>query len=345
MPIPWNPRESIGLPGHSANGTIPPVASTTRIMPRFARFIWLGLGLLAAWESGRGLWLDADRIAEQDIASMAQHLEAVQAPTVAHRSWMEPSLRHWFPQLADPRNFAAAAPETWSEFWTIGHRSDPSTLDPPQNAALQEEIRHGALIARKWQRELGTNTIAVLGSGDQGIQNLRVSVDQGQCRISKTNPLKVRCPDQSSLSWELTEIDYQSRLCLAYRTFSLSPIQIEFEVPWPSPESSLLGHVGFSDFNARLRSDAAVSVQVFGDNTLWIDQPLSDAQGWAALSHPIPAPPPGKSKLAIRARLLLNANRASSASLQRQVIPCIDLRVLRNSNISAQPQANEQGGS
>lgn len=327
MPIPWTPKPKTRLPARSAGGTIVQVAPVTRIMPRFARFTWLGLAMLAAWESGRGLWLSADRIERQDVEAMAQHLAAIETPIVAHRAWLEPSLRRWFPQVAAPENFGAAAPSTWSEFWTLAHRSDPGAFEEDPALRLQQVVQHGALVARQWRRNSTSTTIATLGLSDSKIQNLRVSVDQGPCRITKASPLKVRCPDQSSLTWELAEIDYRARLCLAYRTYSLSPIQIEFEVPWPAQGARLLGRVGFSDFNARLRGDAALSVQIYGDEQLWFEQPFSDAQGWASLSHPVPPPSSGQTTLPLRVQLLLNANRASSKSLQRQVIPCLDLRL------------------
>lgn len=295
---------------------------------RYARLAFWGLAALAAGESLRALGLSRSQIDHAAVQAMQQTLASDETPVLAHRFWLGPQLRRWFTQAARPEHFAAASWEHWPEFWTLAHRSDPPTLPQLPDAQLVATIEHGNLVARRWHNPKAQSVIASL-SGDQGQPfKLRAEVQEGPCRVQTNETLRLRCPDQSSLRLEQAEIDYRPRRCLAYRSFALGPLTLEFEIPWPKTGAEISGHLGFSDFNARLRSDAAVQLTIYQNDTRLLDRPFSDAQGWAPFSVSIPPPKEGQDTLTLRLRLQLNTSQTQFTSLERPVIPCLDLALV-----------------
>lgn len=300
----------------------------------FARTLWIALLALSVWETSKSFALTQSRINQADIQAMQRSLRQVQRPILAHRAWLEPSLRSWFPASAQPSVFANPAPHELEEFWSIGHRSDPEGLTHAPNAQLQTTITHGALVARQWVQPRVPITVASLGPNAMALTNLHARVDQGPCKIISKSPLEIQCPDQSSLTWEIGEINYKARSCLAYRTSQLGPLTLSFKLAKPNAPQRLVGHVGFSDFNARLRSDAALQVSVHAGTDQLFDRPFSDAQGWTPFAAPLleladPSP-------TYHITLLLNATHAKSKNLHRRVIPCIELRFQRHGAEEAQ---------
>lgn len=179
-------------------------------------------------------------------------------------------------------------------------------------------------MARRWRQPKAPNNVASLAPFPFKLTQIQARVDQGPCKIKSRSPLEVRCPDQSSLIWEISEIDYKPRACLAYRSSQLGPITLSFQLASPQSVQKVVGHVGFSDFNARLRSDAALQVSLRSGDQELLHQPFSDAQGWAAFDVPLPAL--SQDSPTFHLSLLLNASQAQSQRLRRPVIPCIELR-------------------
>lgn len=293
-----------------------------------ARAFWIALLSLCVWESGKSLMLTRSRVDPADVKAMRNILQHVESPVLAHRAWLEPSLRSWFPRATNPKAFAGPAPQELAQFWSIGHRSDPKPLAFASDAQLEQTVTHGALVARRWVQPKAPTTLADL---TQNITDIQAHVQQGICKKISRSPLKLRCPDQSSLTWEISEIDYKARSCLSYRPSQLGPLTLSFKLATDQPPQRVVGHVGFSDFNARLRSDAALQVSLRVDKHELVHQPFSDAQGWAPFFAPLPhsVQPSATYHLSLQ----LNANRAKSEHLSRRVIPCIELR-FQNSSVS-----------
>lgn len=283
--------------------------------------------LLSGWETSKSIALTESRIEPSDVREMRQMLSEVQVPVLAHRDWLEPQLRRWFPQAAKPSAFARPDADELAEFWTLGHRSDPPTQTIARNAQLKAQVQHGELVARNWMQPQTFVSLAKLGPSSLGIQDLHVRVDQGSCKIETKDPLKVRCPDQSSLTWEVSEVSYRARACLALRSPQLGPVTLSFKLSEPRALHRIQGHVGYSDFNARLRSDAALQVLLRADHQELLRQTFSDAQGWAEFSVAIPEP--FELDPTFHLTLLVNASQARSTGLRRPVIPCIELRFQR----------------
>lgn len=295
------------------------------ISSRFARGMLAALLLISGWETCKSVALTRARIDEGDLEQMRQAFHQVELPILAHRPWLEPRLRSWFSQASQPDAFARPSVQELPAFWTIGHQSDPETQRFAPHAKLRETIQHGALVARKWVQPQTFVTLAGLGRSSLVMTELAARVDQGSCSIKNRSPLKIQCPDQSTLTWEIGEINYRPRACLAYRSNQLGPVTLSFKLADPQAVQRVQGHVGFSDFNARLRSDAALQVHLRADDIELLSRPFTDAEGWAPFS--VQLPKDVQDSPTFHLTLLLNASQARSEGLQRRVIPCIELRL------------------
>lgn len=288
-----------------------------------ARLLGATLLFLAVWESGTSISLSQARVQKEDIQAMQRALAGVQSPVLAHRRWMDPNLRSWFAQAAKPLAFANPEPNALTEFWTVGHVTDPEPLAFGSRARLQQSVIHGSLVARRWTQNEAKIRLATLGVSPDEILDLKAKVEQGYCQIKTRSPLRIQCPDQSSLRWETSEIDYLPRACLAYRGSQLGQLTLSFRLAHPEKLASIQGHVGFSDFNARLRSDAALALRLQSEEHELLNHPFTDAQGWAPFSAALSQEMDASDRFHLT--LQLNANQARSERLRRPVIPCIDL--------------------
>lgn len=295
------------------------------ISSRIARGLLVTLLLISGWETCKSVALTRARIDERDLEQMREAFHRVELPILAHRPWLEPSLRSWFSQASQPGAFARPTAQDLPEFWTIGHQSDPEPQSFAPDAKLRETIQHGTLVARKWVQPQTFVTLAGLGRSSFVLTKLEARVDQGSCNIKTRSPLKIQCPDQSTFTWEIAEINYRPRLCLAYRSNQLGPVTLSFKLAAPQAVERIQGHVGFSDFNARLRSDAALQVRLRADDIELLNRPFTDAEGWAPFA--VQLPKDAQDSPTFHLTLLSNANQTRSKGLHRRVIPCIELRL------------------
>lgn len=283
---------------------------------------------LALSEGLGSLRLHCSSASTRDFDALSAKLGQDPRPVLAHRSWLAPSLKARLPAAARANIWAAPDRSHWSEFWTVGHQSDPEHLLERPDAQAIETINFGALVARRWKNPKAQRVIASLNPSLPAPTSIR-ALQQGQvCKVSSRKGLTIRCPDQSRMQWGLAEINYQPRQCLRFTSNTLNPVVLLLELPYPKRGGELRLRAGFSDFNARLRSDAALQLQLVQDQEVWLDRPISDAQGWALWQRPLPPSTQTNKQLQLQIRLQLSASSTSPASFWRPITPCIDLRVL-----------------
>ncbi|MBC8072383.1 MAG: hypothetical protein IAG13_28935, partial [Deltaproteobacteria bacterium] len=104
-----------------------------------------------------------------------------------------------------------------------------------------------------------------------------VHSDGGSCRG--------RGPWRSSegeLALGIVEVDYRPRACLGIEVHDGTTVTIG----WPRAQlgASLRGHVGFGDYNARLRNDAPVRLLVRIDGETRLHTVVGDREGWRAFA-------------------------------------------------------------
>lgn len=293
-----------------------------------ARFLTVALLALALLEGLRSVNLHRGSSSTEDFEALAAKLEQDTRPVIAHRPWFAPLLKARLPAAARSDSWAAPDRAGWPEYWTIAHRSDPEHLEENPTAQAVENITFGALVARRWKNPQANKVIASLNPSLPAPKSLRAQQNDQACKVYTRDGLKIRCPDQSRMEWGLAEIDYRPRQCLAFTTNTLAPVELLLELPYPKRGGELRLRAGFSDFNARLRSDAALQVRLRHGKETWLDRPVSDAQGWALWQRPLPPSSDAKKSFQLELRLQLSAAQTSTPSFWRAITPCIDLRVL-----------------
>ena len=148
---------------------------------------------------------------------------------------------------------------------------------------------------------------------------LQLRDDRGPCRLS-SGTWSCR---QGHASVEVVEIGYRARRCLALELEDGATL----EVTRPTRlGGTLRGHLGFADFNARLRNDAPALLELLVDDAVVGRWTLTDSQGWAAFAAPTT---PGTHTVRVRVAPLLAGTwtERGYASHPRRVA-CLELRAL-----------------
>jgi hypothetical protein len=108
--------------------------------------------------------------------------------------------------------------------------------------------------------------------------DLEVHDERGRCRGRRGT---WSCK-QGKIAVETLEIAYRPRRCLALRVNDGARVRVG--LPEMRLGHELRGHLGFSDFNARLRSDAPVLLILRVDGVVTARWTFTDAQGWAGFA-------------------------------------------------------------
>ncbi|MDC0722264.1 hypothetical protein [Nannocystis bainbridge] len=119
------------------------------------------------------------------------------------------------------------------------------------------------------------------------------------------------------------EIAYRPRRCLAIDMSDGAALELRGRVDLGA---RLRGHLGFTDFNGRLRNDAPAIVELELDGVPKARWLVSDNQGWAAFEL---ATTPGPAELTIRVtNLLAGTFNPGGYDPETRRIPCLDLRAI-----------------
>lgn len=143
--------------------------------------------------------------------------------------------------------------------------------------------------------------------------------DRGPCRRSKGT---WSCK-QGRATVRFAEVGYRPRRCLALELTDGATLELSARV---SLGARLRGHLGLSDFNGRLRSDAPVLVELAVDGLPRARWLLTDMQGWAAFELPTA---PGPAALTVRVTsLLAGTSTPGGYDPDARRVPCLELRAL-----------------
>ena len=100
--------------------------------------------------------------------------------------------------------------------------------------------------------------------------------------------------------------------------------------------ATLRGHVGFADFNARLRSDAPAQVALVVDGAERGRFVATDAQGWLPFTAPV-APGPHRLELHVTVPAAGTWQRRGYSPRTRHE-PCLEVRVIEPAPGAAPPK-------
>ena len=143
--------------------------------------------------------------------------------------------------------------------------------------------------------------------------------DRGPCRRSR----ETWSCRQARASVRFAEVAYRARRCLALEPADGATIELSARA---TLGARLRGHLGLSDFNGRLRSDAPVLVELAVDGRTRARWVLSDMQGWAAFELPTD---PGPAAVTVRVTSLLAGTFTPGGyDPDARRVPCLELRAL-----------------
>jgi hypothetical protein len=156
---------------------------------------------------------------------------------------------------------------SWGDDGTAAIGRDLEGLPMPTRAASAE---FGPLVWSTWESPEAGTVIENLTAAPHG---LLVATASGTCRGRGS----YRCAE-GAVEPRIAEVDYRPRSCLGVAVSDGTMVKLT----WPSARLGdvLRGHIGLSDYNARLRNDAPVRVVVRAGNVEVVRATITDRQGW-----------------------------------------------------------------
>lgn len=119
------------------------------------------------------------------------------------------------------------------------------------------------------------------------------------------------------------ELGYRPRRCLAVDTADGVTVELSARAELGA---RLRGHLGFHDFNGRLRDDAPVVLELAIAGTTRARWTITDMQGWTAFELPTT---PGPADLTVRITPLLTGTfHPAGYDPDTRRLPCLELRAL-----------------
>ncbi len=298
------------------------------LRPAHARVALALLAAVAALEWIAAASADRARLTPEVWQAAADALAALppDEPVFLGTPWLGPSARQ---QLAPLRAWTSiAAPDLYGlpRFHVLGMAGSPHAgawsdelaadlgeLPPPRLLASDElgplRLHHYAQPA----------TAAVLSDWLADPNALTLRDARGPCRhASNTWSCK-----QGSVTLATREIGYRPRRCLAIELDDGATLELTRRAQLGA---QLRGHLGFADFNARLRSDAPALLELFIDDLPVGRWTPTDSQGWLAFAV---ATTPGLHDVRLRLTPLQGGtwtDQGYTPQARRSV--CLELRAL-----------------
>jgi hypothetical protein len=324
-------------PGTPNYITRSPTASLVRMIRPNAAVILLGaVFLLAVIEIIAAFLAYRQQISDEDWDEVAALLEREDAQTLLIASeWLAPRARM---ELSQARSWDSVAPPDlrgmtrfWvlsfgRESWTPALRAELEDLPTPDLITIHTV---GDLMLAEYQQDMAGERLWSLLE-----RELEVESDAGRCSGKQD---QWNCKDGRART-RVIEVDYRPRRCLALAfddgvtaTIDLGRVELG---------NRLRGHVGFGDFNARLRADPAVVLEAWIDEQLAARWVFTDDQGWAAFAL---ATEPGTHQLELRVASTLAGTwqRDGHRPLPTD-IACLEARALTEPEPAPEPEPEVQ---
>jgi hypothetical protein len=264
-------------------------------------------------------------ISESDLETVTERLlELPRQEVRLGTPWLRPRLLQHLP--ADHNLGLVAADESGLErIWVVvASGQEPVDVDV-QGVALSRR-RFGGLDVLEYAGPGGRVRNSLVDADE-----LRVEVDGRRCRNkpAKSGSALARRWDcrPGGLQSDVVEVAYRPRRCLRGDALEGRTLRLELPAGLESA-GTLRGHLGFGDFNSRLRSDAQVAIRVLqGErDELRADFIVSDDEGWRPFELALPAGGP----LAVELRV----SESGSFDAKGRSVPrpahhfCFEARVL-----------------
>jgi len=292
------------------------------VTPRRAHLLLAALALVAAIEWLAAAFAYRSTLSPAAWQQAAAALETIKDPVLLGTPWLGPLARQHLPTLT-----AAAFPPDLHglpRFHVLGHAGSPRSgawsseltddlgeLPPP---VLTGTTDLGPLVLHHYEQPAAATLVTDLLAAPLQLRDGRAA-----CRLSSGT---WTCK-HGTAQIRVVEVAYRPRRCLAITLDDDATLEISHTTPLGTV---LRGHLGFADFNSRLRNDAPALLELFIDDALAGRWTLTDNQGWAPFAA---ATTPGDHKLRVRLTPLLSGTWTPEGyTPQPPRIACLELRAL-----------------
>jgi hypothetical protein len=301
---------------------------------RSARIALVGILAVGLIEWGASFLAYRSTIDAADLEAAAEHLEGVLEPgsrVQLAADWMGPRARMAVPALRevgqpDLRGVDDlwVLDQSWGSGWSAALERDLEGTPRPDRV---ERVRFGGVTLHHYQRQGGTQATT---------RFLELAPEVSTRRIDRPEePRKCRrggstwtCKRSARVTPELAEIDYLPRRCFVAELSDRHTLHMQ----WSQVElgNVLRGHLGFDDFNARLRSDAPAELTIVVDGESRGRFIFTDDQGWAPFALETPT---GTHDVAIELRVAAEGTwQRRGYDSGRAHAVCFELRAFEESD-------------
>ena len=292
--------------------------------PRRANLLLAALALVAAIE-----WFAAASAYRSTLTPATWEATAAalaifnKEPVLLGTAWLAPLARQQLPALTAP---AAYAPDLHGlpRFHVLGHAGSPRSgawsdeltddlgeLPPP---ILTGTTDLGPLVLHHYEQPAAPTLVTDLLTTALQLRDARAG-----CRLSSGT---WTCK-QGTAQIRVVEVAYRPRRCLAITLDDDATLEISQTT---TLGTILRGHLGFADFNSRLRNDAPALLELFVDDALAGRWTITDNQGWAPFAT---TTTPGEHAVRVRLTPLLSGTWTPEGyAPQPARVACLELRAL-----------------
>lgn len=263
----------------------------------WARRGLIALGGIGVLELAIGAFAYRDRPDADDFAALAARLDGEARPelVVLADEWLGPLARMFVAALADPAS--AARPDLrgvtqvtvvgLGDDWSASLTRELEDMPPPRRIASEDV---GPFRIATWEHAQPERVLDGLLARAAAV---RGRSGEGPCRGRGD----LRC-GEGNVAARIVEVDYRPRRCLAIDL--RDGARLELELDDVATGTMIRGHLGFGDFNARLRQDAPIGLEILVDGEPLARWTVADAQGWWPFAV---ATTPGRHRVTTRVAL------------------------------------------
>lgn len=247
------------------------------IAPRRLLLGLLGLGAVEAIATAVAA-RDPDP-ADWVALAAAMHERGDGDPVLVGTPWLSPIARQHLPDAADVRTLGLPDLFGVGRFHTVAWGDDggeavAGLLEGLPAPVVEDSRAFGSLQWTTWRSDHAGKVVSDLTAT---LGRATIRTPSGPCRGRGS----ARC-NEGAVEPRIVEIDYVPRSCAGISVGDGTTVTLA----WTNVElgDSLRGHVGFGDYNARLRNDAPVRLVVRIDGAEVLRRTVSDLEGWRAFA-------------------------------------------------------------
>ncbi len=302
--------------------------------PRRARLVLVLLAVIASAEVWAAARAYRTTLTDQVWADAAAAVAALppDEPVALGSRWLGPLARMHLPALRS--DLAVAPPDLLGlpRFHVLGHVDSPNA--GAWSAELADDLADLPPPVHRGTTNLGPLQLHHYEQPAAGLlvmdwltvpNSLQLHDRAGRCRRSASS---WTCK-HGRVAVRTVEVAYRPRRCFVVDVDDGA--SVEWIMSGVTLGDQLRGHLGFAEFNGRLRSDAPALVELYIDDAPAGQWTVTDSQGWAAFAAETPQ---GRHDVRVRLTPTLGGTWTDRGySLQTRRSACLELRAFAHTPV------------